>query len=259
MPRTVWPPYQTLRPLIHRHVGRIAVVMGGGPSMVQAIPHSPLDAVYISVNDHGLRYFKHSAPGDPRRCSYVVACDKVEHRARSDIGKKGDGQAWGLPVISRHMWADYRLLCMPAPSSGMTAAYVARLLGCAPIIITGMDLYDGPTYHDDAKAFSTGKHLKPSEHLARWRKMWLKYPGMYRTLGCHKLLQGELGRYDQNEKTPAPVPVDQLIVELQAVRCQIRKPAVVCQREFPPCEIELMDREVKDLQKQGKGSRVASY
>lgn len=255
MPRASWPPYQTLRPLIHAHVGRAAVVMGGGPSMVEAMATAPADALYISVNDHGLRFFKRRA--DPRRCSYVVACDKIEKRARFDSRDGGDGAPWGLPCISRHMWADYRLLFMPAPSSGMSAAYVARLLGCAPVILTGMDCYAGGTYHDDHKAGSTGRNIRPADHRSRWAKLGVQYPGMYRTIGCDAVLARHFGTYNPEEKPEAPAPAERLIQELRRFRCELKAPAEICQRLFSAGEVlDLMQREVEQLVKEKRATRL---
>lgn len=258
MPRTAWPPYRTLRDLIHRHVGVPAVVMGGGPSLQQAIPKAPANAIFISVNDHGVRYFKHVAPQDSRRCSYVVCCDKIEQRARFDARENGDGSPWHLPVISRHMWADYRLLFQPAPSSGMAAAYFARLLGCSPIIITGMDLYAGGTYHDNPKALSSGKSIKPGDHRIRWFKLAAQFPAMYRAIGCDDALRDRVGEYDPNESPRPPTSVEFLVAELRRERCEITRQAIVCMREFPPGQVlDLMKREVDHLVKERKGRRLA--
>jgi hypothetical protein len=257
MPRTSWPPYQTLRPLIHAHVGRTAVVMGGGPTLAEAMKIAPADALYISVNDHGLRFFKRR--GDPRRCSYVVACDKIEKRARFDCRDPGDdGQPWGLPVISRHMFADYRLLHLPAPNSGMSGAYFARLLGCAPVIITGMDCYTGGTYHDDPKAGSTGRNIRPADHRSRWTKLGVQYPGMYRTIGCDPVLARHFGTYNPEEKPEAPAPLAQLVQELRRFRCVLKAEATICQRPFKSGQVlDLMQREVEQLMKEKRATRIA--
>lgn len=246
MPRTTWPPYQTLRPLIHAHLGRPAVVIGGGPSRLAAMPQTPLDAIFISVNAHGCRHFA-AAPDPVRRVSYAVACDKLELQLRP----------YGVPIVGRHMYADYRILASIATSSGMTAAYVARLMGCAPIILVGMDCYEGATYADDPTAKSTGKLLNPKEHAGRWWKLAQSYPGMYRTIGCHHFLQLSMGEYSAAELPYAPVPREQLERELQAVRCEITRPATVLMRTFEPGTVlELARKEVEQLLREKKGRRL---
>lgn len=241
-----WPPYQTLRPLVYAHAGRPAMIMGGGSSLLEAMKTAPPDAIYFSVNGHGLRYFKQH-PADPRRCTYVVACDKTGREYKSQ----------GLPVISRHMFADYRMLTMPAPSSGMSAAWVARIMGCAPIIILGMDCYDGGTYFDDQKAASTGHLIQPTDHLLRWHKMMNAFPAMYRAIGCNDALRKRVGEYDPAEPIEKLAPEEKLVVELQRVRCRLTQDAVICMRPFKAGEtLDLMQREFDQLIQQKKVTRL---
>lgn len=238
MPRSSWPPYRTVRELIHRHVGRCAVILGGGPSLSQYIDRAPRDALYIAVNDHGLRLLKDRPELQPRAASYVVACDRIEERARFDIGPRDlpgprrDRAPWGLPVISRHMWADYRLTFLPAPNSGMTAAWLARLMGCAPIVLMGMDLWSGKTYHDAPDAKSTGQSIADTQHLRRWVTMLGRYPAQYRTLGCSHLLQRRCAHYDPSEPADKPIAAEKLAQELQSVWVRLSRDTPVSHRPF---------------------------
>lgn len=266
MPRATWPPYRTVRGLVHRHVGRPAVIMGGGESLPAAIAHCPAQAVYISVNDHGVRLLK-DRPALGRQCAYVVACDKIEDRARGDVGRdptdrakrRADGQPWGMPVISRYMWADYRLLFMPAPSSGMAAAWLARLLGCSPIILTGMDLYAAGTYYDDKQAKSSGRTITEKQHFARWCTMIQTYPAQYRVIGCSPLLQKRVGLYSSTEPADAPIDDQKLLNELRSVWLKVTRDVLIGQRSFPPGEIlELSKAEVDHVMREKKGVRLKS-
>lgn len=240
MPRQDWPPYRTVRSLLLAHVGRTAVVMGGGPTLAKHIEECPSDALYIAVNDHGLRLLKdRAAKLQPRAASYVVACDKIEERARADIGPKDlpppkrDGQPWGLPVISRHVWADYRLTFMPAANSGMAAAWLARFMGCAPIILTGMDLWSGKTYHDAPNARSSGHTITDAQHFRRWCTLLARYPGQYRTLGCSPLLQAKCAHYDPSEPADTPPDAQKLLQELQSTWVRLTRDTRISQRSFP--------------------------
>lgn len=247
MPRSSWPPYQTVRPLIHSQVGRMAVIQGGGPTLDAGMALCPGEALYLSVNDHGCKYFLRH-PEHPARASYIVACDKIEPRVR--LHK--------LPVFSRHMWADYRILYMPAPSSGMAAAWVARMLGCAPIVILGMDCFSGATYADDPKARSTGHNIPPRVHLQRWRKFAKEFPAQYRVIGCHPELAQILGAYVAGEPAAAPVEREQLETDLRGVRVRITRPGTaVSMRDFEPgTELELGRAEAEAIIKQRKGMRL---
>lgn len=248
MPRSSWPPYQTVRPLIHSQIGRMAVIQGGGPSLDAGMARCPAGALYLSVNDHGCKYFLRQPTHPAGRADFVVACDKIEARVRLH----------GLPVFSRHMWANFRLLYMPAPSSGMAAAWVARMLGCAPILILGMDCYAGGTYADDPKARSTGHNIPTRVHLQRWRKFLADFPAQYRVIGCHPELAKILGAYDPAEPAAAPVARELLEEDLRAVPIRITRPGtVVSMRPFEPgAEVELGRAEADAIVKQRKGLRL---
>lgn len=246
MPRTApWPPYRTVRDLVLEHAGRPAVVMGGGTTLAKYIEQAPLNALYLSVNDHGLRLFK-DHPELNRRVDYVVCADGIEERVRRDVGFKDlpgparDGTPWNVPVVARHMWGDYRLTYMPAPNSGMAAAWLARLMGCAPIILMGMDLWEGATYHDAPKAKSTGKSAHPTKHLERWVTLLARYPAQYRALGCSPLLRTKCAHYDPTE-VPAPVlDRDRLNRDLQSTTVRTLKEVRVSHRTFAAgIEVEL--------------------
>jgi hypothetical protein len=57
-------------------------------------------------------------------------------------------------------------------------------MGCAPILLAGMDCYRGAVYWHAPKAQSTGQHLQLSNHLVKWRSLAAKYPlAMYRSMG----------------------------------------------------------------------------
>lgn len=203
-----------------------------------SLPKCPTDAIYIGVNDHGARHLKDNALF--RKISYIVACDKIEERARADIGFPGligpkrDGKPWDIPVISRHPWADYRLTFMPGTCSGMAAAWFARFLGCAPVILVGMDLYrDGKAYVDAPKAKSTGFHITDLEHMSRWGMLVRRYPYQYVSIDCHPHLEKRLGVYDAGLPRVDPVPREQLIAELQIVRIRLTRDTLVDMRPFP--------------------------
>lgn len=247
-----WPLYQTLRPLIHAHLGRPALIMGGGASLLQAFPSFPPNAVHISVNDHGCRFMRHTL-GIDRQPDYIVACDRIERQVRFDVRPPGTGAPWRVPLISRWMFADYRMLFSVAPNSGVAAAWAARLMGCAPIILAGMDLYVGPTYFDAPTAISSGRNVPPAEHRQRWYRL-SKYPGMYRTLGGDDVLASHFGVYDPAEPVRLPPPpVSQLAFELQRYRVRLTADALITQRPFSDgAVLDIAQREHDHLVRQRK-------
>ena len=142
---------KTLHDLSGAHKGRPAVVIGGGPSAPEQLKSCPADALYISANQHGCFL---------RRCDYVYCADAVEERINL--------RESGVPIISPRPSADYQISEQRFSGSGAMAAYCAWLMGCAPILLVGMDCYQGGTYFHDASAESVGKRIPLHRHLARW-------------------------------------------------------------------------------------------
>lgn len=256
MPRTEWPPYRTVAELTHKHFGRPAVVMGGGPSLTPAnIRLAPTDAVFLSANDHGLRFLS-DHPELGLRASYVVACDKIEERVRYDVRYKRE-RPWGVPLITRKCYGDFRLVHMPAPLTGLVSAWVARLMGCSPIIVIGMDLYSGATYHDNSKATSAGKCTSAREHRLGWHKLRNTYRAMYRAIGCHDFVREELGVYDPREPVESPRDAYELHVDNPEVPVLLTRPATLYTRRMAPgIVIHVGEKEAANLISQRQAVRA---
>jgi len=136
---------------VHRHVGQAAVVIGGGMSQPEAMSRAPgpEQAVYISANEHGVKYYP---------CRYIVCLDMIEARLRP----------FGVPIVSPRRYGEFRVFRNPWSQSGMLGAYIAWIMGCSPIYLAGMDCFVGGTYHDDPEAKSSGKSISLDNHLRRW-------------------------------------------------------------------------------------------
>jgi len=178
----VWPAYRTVRELVHSELGRPAVVMGGGCTLMAALDRiaQPERCVYISANDHGAKALRaRNRAGE--HLSYVLCLDKIEDRCRREQWEGGRiGPAWNVPLVSRHMFADYRILEYPQRDSGAAAAWFARLLGCAPVILAGMDCYrGGVTYWHTPKAKSSATQFPDEVHLGKWRSLRDRYEAQY--------------------------------------------------------------------------------
>lgn len=167
-----------LTELVLRHVGQAAVVLGGGESLPEQMKRVPAGAVLLSANQHGCLLTK---------CDYMVVCDdKTRPTFKNLEGKLFALRELGVPVISpRRTMADYLIeRRLPVNNSGAVAAWAAWIMGCAPILLAGMDCYVGATYWHDAKGRSTGRCVPQSTHLTKWRMLELETPGaMLRTLG----------------------------------------------------------------------------
>lgn len=249
--RRPWPVYRTLEPLIHTRIRRPAIIIGGGESIVTALPKCPADAVHIGVNDHGARYLKDN-PQLGRALDLIVACDKIEERARDDIGLPGmkrDGRPWGVPCVSMHPWADYRMLYMTGTTSGMAAAFVARLMGCTPVYLVGMDLYrGGRSYHDAPSARTTGFNASELEHLKRWYAYAQRYTHAYVPIDCHPGLAERLRTAGCDPSDRAIIPRERLVAELQISRIRLARDLLIDMRPFKAGEVvEVSRKEAHNL------------
>ena len=111
------------------------------------------------MNEHGARL---------RACDYVVCFDSIEQRVRRYAGR--------APIVSPQWFADIRVANHPyLPDSSALAAWCAWMMGCAPIVLCGIDLYGGQggVYWHSREAESRGAGVSVAEHLNRWRRVAL--------------------------------------------------------------------------------------
>ena len=144
--------------LVNKHSGQPAIVMVGGvrlPDHYKAVPKR--GAVKISVNQHGVKLTK---------CHYSVFLDY------NQVGPQVSAiQGPHKRITHGKVHVDYRLTEFWHPGdSAMLATWVAYQMGCAPIIILGMDGYRDGTYWHDKDAKSHGKNITPSSHLRNWHR-----------------------------------------------------------------------------------------
>ena len=214
------------------HAGRPALVLGGGESLPRQAERAPEGCVYISANQHGCLL---------RACDYIVACDdKPRAQFLGSNGQMVTLKSFGVPIISpRPSMADYLTPKPPHNSSGVVAAWAAWVMGCAPILLAGMDCYRGACYWHAPKAQSTGQHLQLSNHLVKWRTLAAKHPqAMFRSMGVP--LTDVFPAYDPEEPV-IPTPIE--AIELDAHKAKVLR----AWRRFRPGQIvELTKAELKD-------------
>lgn len=127
------------------HMGRPAVIMGGAPSLPEALKRCPNDAVYISANQHGAML---------RKIDYIFYTDRVHQTTNAPM--RVMLKKYGAPLVGPQPDADYVMASDLAANSGIRAILFAGLLGCDPIIVTGIEMYQGNTYWHDHDCKSTG-------------------------------------------------------------------------------------------------------
>ena len=138
-----------------------AAVLGGGPSLPKDLQRVPDDALLLAVNHHA---FGHC---DPHMLVYMD-----DPREFPNLKKVTDSFA-GLQITTQPGLGDVdmsRVAYWLGPGSGIFATWLACWLGCDPVLLCGMDLYQGETKYCHAD-----EGHKPifdyalDEHLRRWR------------------------------------------------------------------------------------------
>lgn len=162
-------PHQTL---LNKYVDRPAGILGGGPSLPDDIARLPKDAILIAVNDHALNWCEPEFMvfmDDPHQVPDLIdaipnykgikLCPNPDH---SDVDIKGAG------------WWD-------GGFSSPFAVWLAFHLGCKPVLLCGMDCYQG-----DVKYANTDRRVPAPDHpvytyplenhLRAWRTAMKKCP-----------------------------------------------------------------------------------
>lgn len=144
------------------------VVMGGGPSLPMQLATLRHDVVaWISANEHGARY---------RQADYIVCVDQVHCETKESMEKRL--RPFRVPIVSPLQWADYRLPEWELQcNSGLVSVFLAYLLGACPIIVAGVDCYQGGTYWHDASAASVSNGRPESFFLDRAAELRDAMPG----------------------------------------------------------------------------------
>lgn len=144
------------------HKGSPAAVLGGGPSLHGDVERLPSNCLLLAVNHHaawiGIETPYLVFMDDPAHQPLLFQClkDYSETKvsqllAYSDVDMRG---------------VDY----WNGPGSGIVACWLACYFGCDPVLLCGMDLYQGET-----KYCHRGEPEKPiyaislDEHLRRWK------------------------------------------------------------------------------------------
>ena len=133
--------------LFDKWAGKPILVIGGGPSVLKDLidgPELPNIACVISANAHGCRQTRFAV-------DLLVNVDTRHTHLKTPMEPLL--RAYGIPIVNRHLWADYLLPDWEfVANSGLTAIAVAIVLGGNPVIVTGVDLWaSGREYfHDEA-------------------------------------------------------------------------------------------------------------
>ena len=140
-----------------RYAGRPAAVLGGGPSLPDDMKMLPDGCLLIAVNYHAFYFCKpdYMVYNDhPESNPLLIEAVKTKKAIKVSPDPSSDIQ-FDVPV-----WTGFY--------SSNTAAWFALWLGCDPVILCGMDLYQGekkychPYQYDEPNFhYSLDFHLRP--------------------------------------------------------------------------------------------------
>lgn len=214
--------------LFGRWEGKPALVIGGGPSVLKDLPqlsHANIGLV-ISANEHGFHQTQF-------RVDLVTNVDKIHSRLGGPM--EGHLRPFGVPIVNRHSWADYRLPDWHlAANTGLQAIALAALLGANPVIVTGIDMWAGGRRYFHDKGAKAPKPGQPRQlrGAARRRDRERVKPLVQFCAGAHvRPMSGALTEwfkpYDPAEVLKPPRPIGmrlRLEAECQQVICEVVRP-----------------------------------
>ncbi len=141
----------------NKYAGRPAAVLGGGPSLPSDMEKLPDHCILIAVNYHALLLCQphfmvyNDHPGSDPLLAEAIQKDqviKVSPEPSSDI-------EFDVPV-----WIGFY--------SSNTAAWFALWMGCDPVILCGMDLYQGERAYFHEYIDRPHYHYPLEHHLQPW-------------------------------------------------------------------------------------------
>lgn len=149
------------------HMGQPAAILGGGPSLLYDIPRLPQEFIEFAVNEHPFQV----GITNP---DYLVFMDDPNDNPRLMRAIAGSK---GTPVTFNLHYTDIDLRGVPDAiyrGSGIIAAWLALWMGCDPVYLCGMDLYQGEKKYCHAENDYQDLPIYQTpleEHYKRWRTL----------------------------------------------------------------------------------------
>lgn len=172
--------------------GKPAAILGGGPSLVEDLKRLPDGCVLISVNNHA---FHHCQP------DVLVYQDRLQASWASDVEEIV--KTYNGLVVSPYEPSDIDLPrgWWDAEQSYGLATWFAAWMDCDPIILCGMDCYQGEVkYCHPRPGFHHPIFDAPlDEHLKRWKDAFTKCPHSEKIRAASGPLMDVFGTFERIE------------------------------------------------------------
>lgn len=170
--------------------GRPAAVLGGGPSLLDDMRRLPPKCLLIAVNYHALLYCK---PDFMVYNDHPSSTPELLSAVQSTAAIRVSSDPTSEIVFDVDVWTGFY--------SSNTATWFALWIGCNPVILCGMDLWQGevkychPYQHDEPNF-----HYPLDHHLRPWiEEGRVRLPHIERVRAMSGPLIEVFGRYESIE------------------------------------------------------------
>jgi hypothetical protein len=140
-----------------KYAGNPAAVLGGGPSLPKDIKRLPSNCILIAVNYHAFYYCEPQfmVYNDTPETNPLQVRAVLEHKAIHVSPEPSSDVEFDMPNV----WTGF--------FSSNTAAWFALWLGCNPVILCGMDCYQGAVKHCPPSTYHSPMFDMPLDFYTR--------------------------------------------------------------------------------------------
>lgn len=156
-----------LTSLSNKYAGRPAAVLGGGPSLPEDLKRVPPGALMIAVNYHAFYHLDRIPDfmvyNDVPSTNPLQEQAVLDHKTIHVSPEPTSDVIFDIPDV----WTGF--------FSSNTAAWFALFLGCDPVILCGMDCYQGEVKHCYPSTYQSQMFDMPLDFYTRpWIEEGLK-------------------------------------------------------------------------------------
>lgn len=187
---------KNLSSLRDKYAGRPAAILGGGPSLPEDLKRIPRRSLLFAVNHHAHRI--------GIKTDFLVFWDcPTSHRTRELGAALETYKGIKISPILPYSDVDFEGVELP-PDPGFTsplAAWLALYMGCSPVLLCGMDCYQGPVKFCHPSEVKHPCHDYPLHmHLDAWRRAAENLPESSEIRAVSGPLVEIFGKYEEKRQ-----------------------------------------------------------